>query len=909
MNLGCIINWECRLKKAIFMIGVVFLMAIIFLSKSAYAESATYSWSGTGNNPTVFSTNSLSDIGPSLCSSPYQLKNIEGEMSPKRVCLTTSETVNFGAIYFDSSANFTWVVSFGYDSKMYKFRSPCDRYDSCLYLPDSDTLVVKQYFGNGYPRSLVVYKNFRHRVSKTYNGFIMEYNLDSSNPDYTFSNAEGNPWPIGAFGASDDGKWVAVEFIQRGIELLDLQTLEMKRVTTAAYNYGVGMNPYSEIAVSNGGKQVAVMGLNSGLSVYDVNPDCGDEATDNRLTNGLLITRPCQTMYIDTNNFINRFFYGANPKFNNDGGQLSFYALSYVDQTREVILRANGYGGKKMNYLALGDSFTSGEGETDNNYYLSGTNNNYEKCHVSTRSYPYLVSSMSSLDMTSMKNVACSGATTNDVIGDEILYFGQNGRLGADKLDLNDADKTLSKNEAKLSFIPGRIHQEIFVSEYQPKVITIGIGGNDVGFIDKLNACIGIDICSWASSAEDKEQTAIEIKNLYDKLVQTYQKIHTNSPTSKILAVGYPLVVDDIGYCSLLLGNLLDSTERRFMNEGVMYINQVIESASREVGIGYVGVQNSFGNQALCGSTKPSALNGIKIGDDISLFDNLDWAKVIGQESFHPNSVGHSLVANSIFNFVGNISDFEYCVNGAIVCPNRTSAPEPSTYWIPDVLHNYPTQQIANFVSDSDDSIDNRHKQIDLGENSLAPNSSVNIEVTSDTVSLGQFTATNKGALLANIELPVDIEEGYHTIHLYGVSFSGESIELYQVILHKKPTVIKQESKIDVIDNSSQVTITPTTNLISANDKKEITIPSAGNINDVTVLPANTDSQIAATTPIQTDYDVKGASIELVKPSSLLAVKSNDFFNLPLIIASVFGLLVVIVVGLLGIRLVRKIRA
>jgi len=885
------------LFTVICMIIPVFL---IFCPNTAKAEANAATWSWATNTPEVYSSTAIIDMDPSSCQGVYQMKEIKGENGSKNVCVMAGEKVRLGTYY--SGGNLSAAVSFAYDSKMYKVWGACDRSNSCLYLPGSDTLITKQYLINGYVRSLVVYKNFVSRLKPTINGINLEYNFDATEPDYIFRSSDGYAWPVGGYGASDNGQWLAIEFRQRGIGLLNIKTLEMKRVSIMAFSYGTGYDPTSELAVSNNGEHLAVMGMNSGISIFDVDPNCGDEATDTRMTDVRFIDYPCKAAQINTADFIYRFSNAFHPRFNDDGGELNFYATSYENELREVSLRASGYGGQRLDYLALGDSFTSGEGETDDKYYLPGTNDEFEKCHVSKRSYPYLIANLSNIDMSYMESVACSGATTKDVIGDDIFYPGQGGRLGKNNLKLHDADMTLAKTQAKFSFLPGRIHQLGFVKEYQPKVITIGIGGNDVGFMEKLSACIGTDICSWASSAEDKEQTAIEIKNLYSTLVNTYQEVHNASPKAKIYAFGYPKVIAENGTCSLVLGKLLDSVERRFMNEGVMYINKIVEAAAREVGIGYVDIQDSYGDQVLCGSIKPSAMNGIRTGDDNSISNSLDWAKVIGQESFHPNSLGHSFVANSIIDLVGNISSYQYCVNGATVCPSDTPAPEPSTYWIPDINHNYPTQKIANFVSDSDTPVDNRKKQIVLDDNSLAPNSSVNVEITSNPVSLGQFTANSDGALNVDIDLPVGIEEGYHTVHLYGTSYSGESIELYQVLKYTKPMVVSEKPIGNSFENVVPNTTTqPTVDGISVSKKNKQPIDTVLADNSLAV-------QLGDVAPSYSEQAVKGASIVANKPSMIARVDNNKSLNVnPIVIWGMISLLLIVVSALIA-RLIRKTR-
>jgi lysophospholipase L1-like esterase len=782
---------------------VVFLVisvsiSLILLTKDTIAEvvNGIWSWSST---PIVFSSTPITDTTFSICPTPFQIKKIEGELKLKKVCFTNDQTygnVSFGTVAYEPWRGFIRVVGFKYDSKMYVFHGPCDRYDSCLYMPGSDTLVTKQYLINGFVRSLVVYRNFKNRLTRVNNGVSTEYDFDSTNPDYTFKSGTGYAWPIGGFGAADDGKWLAVEFRERGIGLLNMATLEMKRVSTMSFSYGTGYDPTAEIAVSNGGKQVAVMGANAGFAVFDVDSGCGDIATDERMSAVMNIVKSCKKSPIDVSNFIYRFSTGIDPKFNDDGGELNFYATSYTGEAREVILRAAGNVGQKLDYLALGDSFTSGEGETDDKFYLPGTNDQFEKCHLSTRSYPYVLAGLSGIDPELIKSVACSGAKTDDIVGSDSLYNGQGGRL--DKKYMN-SDQLLAKTQAKYSYIPGRIYQEIFVTENAPQVITIGVGGNDAGLMAKLTTCASSGTCNWANSAKEKEQTALEIKNIFGKLVHTYKKIHEDSPNSKIYVIGYPNIIDASGKCDKITGFLFDNTEKEFIFESVTYLNQVVKAAAKSAGVMYIDVQGSYGNQALCGSESPNAISGVRTGDDSNLINDSDWFKFIGNESFHPNSIGHSLVAKSIHKSVDDLSNYSYCNNGVTICPDDSvSAPEPSSYWIADKYHDYPTQQIASFVYDHEDSTDNKQKDLIVDSYSLLPNSSVNIEITSDPISLGNFTAGSDGSLSANLNLPVDLMEGYHTLHLYGTSYSGEQVELYQVIKYEKPYV-KSDKQISNI--------------------------------------------------------------------------------------------------------------
>lgn len=771
------------------------LFFVVTMPEITGAESVVPDWSWSVAKPEVFSSTIVAGVSSDMCPGSYKLKDIVGQPSAKKVCISEGDLLNFG--FYFSFPSFYYVVSFPYDNKMYPLNTLCGQYDNCLYLPDSDALVTKQYLTNGsIARSLLIYKNFSKRLVRSVDalGATTGYSFNLSNPDYTFGSESGGDWPIIGAGASSNGKWLAVELRDRGIGLLNIETMKMKRISTMAYRYGTGRDVYTEMAVSNDGRQIAIMGINAGMTIFSVDSECGDNGAEGAVWPVMPLVNPCKEATIVQADLIPGFYIASHPRFNDDGGELNFYVTSYIGEERAISLRAAGYGGQKLDYLALGDSFSSGEGESSDSFYLKGTNEKYEKCHVSTRSYPFLLANLSNINPKNMKNVACSGATMGDVVGDDdFKYWGQDERLGLDGLGYNPVDKILSQVEAKMSFLPGRIHQERFVEEYHPEIITIGVGGNDAGFMQKLQACLGLDTCNWATDPIKKEQTAVEIKNLFKVFVNTYNELLYASPSSSMYAVGYPKLVSDSsdnGGCDLITGLMLDNAERQFMNEAVIYLNQIIEAAAKKVGIKYLDIQDSYDDHVLCGSSQPIAVNSIKLGDDISPISQLNWLKFIGQESFHPNPVGHSYAAESIFASVGNILSYNYCANNSVVCPIGVTAPEPSGYWIPENYHNYPILKLANFVFDRVASVDNKQKQIILPSQSLALNSSVIVEINSIPRLLGQFQVTTDGSLDIGVDLPVDLSEGYHTIHVYGTSYSGESVDLYQVIKYMNPAVV-----------------------------------------------------------------------------------------------------------------------
>jgi len=162
------------------------------------------------------------------------------------------------------------------------------------------------------------------------------------------------------------------------------------------------------------------------------------------------------------------------------------------------------YTSTKLQYVAMGDSFSSGESDapffspTD----ISGGN----QCHRSSNAYPEWVSQTSStLSLTDF--TSCSGATT-----DNVLTSGQYNEPAQVKV-LNDATK----------------------------VVTITIGGNDVKFKDFAMACV----LTYCDVGSDAYNTSISLINntLPGALNTTYSTILTDAPNAEVYVVDYPQMV------------------------------------------------------------------------------------------------------------------------------------------------------------------------------------------------------------------------------------------------------------------------------------------------------------------------------------------------------------------------------
>lgn len=148
-----------------------------------------------------------------------------------------------------------------------------------------------------------------------------------------------------------------------------------------------------------------------------------------------------------------------------DGSPDGTFSISFVDASSGAELGTIpvtiACASQSLHYVALGDSYSSGEG---NPPFLASTNTtgrNADQCHRSNVAYPELIDNDPGLHIASYVSRACSGATSAE------LEWG---------FPANHED-------AQVSHITS-----------QTDLVTVGVGGDDVGFKQVLNWCItGLD--------------------------------------------------------------------------------------------------------------------------------------------------------------------------------------------------------------------------------------------------------------------------------------------------------------------------------------------------------------------------------------------------------------------------------
>ena len=223
------------------------------------------------------------------------------------------------------------------------------------------------------------------------------------------------------------------------------------------------------------------------------------------------------------------------------------------------------------NYVALGDSYSAGVGA--GSYYSSSGS-----CDRSSNAYSVLWDNANA--PSSFTFDACSGATTADVVNSQVSVLSSSTTL-----------------------------------------VSITIGGNDVGFSNTMETCVLDSTSSCVSAVNSAE---VEAKTqLPGELDNALNAIASHAPNAKVVVMDYPDLYD-LSKSSTCIG--LSTTDRTDLNQAADLLDNEIQSAAARHGDTFGDVRSFFSGHEICDSS--SWLHSVNILD-------ID-------ESYHPTSSGQS---------------------------------------------------------------------------------------------------------------------------------------------------------------------------------------------------------------------------------------------------------------------------
>lgn len=584
------------------------------------------------------------------------------------------------------------------------------------------------------------------------------YRLNPIADNQYLRDSAGNKITIRTTGYSSGGTWMVVYADGLGLLRINTLTHAMLLFDMQKYNFDLGFIPGIEFAISDDGNTVVRSG--SGLhpvttKVFDLS-GCQSAPF---VMNANNITAGCRSRDVQTDLTTDHLGYDFmfNMRFIGDGngvrGTAAIRNSNGVDEYYSATYSVAGHTPPQVTYLALGDSFSSGEGETDDSYYIDGTKSPDEGngCHLSIRSYPYLAAQTLGLS-NSFHSVACSGARY-----DPDYTAPQHRNIPVD---------TPSRD-----WIPGLKAQEQFVSNSSPNIVTISMIGNDIGFVDKLSSClIGTEPCFHFR--ESRMGVANEIYNKFDDLFNLYTDIKNRSASgAKIYVLGYPQLFSGTDDCDPNV--YLDPEERAVARGMTTYLNAVIKAATIKAGVQYIDVENTFAGHQQCEAGK-KAENGLAGGDDI--------AGILGNESYHPNAYGHELLRDAL---LVQSDDFNRAM--PIASP-MTSAPYTESVAYNNFIGDAPTAgsalQLGKYWGEQTVGVFVKGTKVIFNPTGVLLQASSPFVATfhSDPVTAGTIYTDELGNLSGEITVPESLPTGFHALHLYGKDIAGQDIDLYRTV-------------------------------------------------------------------------------------------------------------------------------
>lgn len=272
-------------------------------------------------------------------------------------------------------------------------------------------------------------------------------------------------------------------------------------------------------------------------------------------------------------------------------------------------------------YVALGDSYTAG-------MKIAPQVGEPGACYRSGANYPSLVAKALSLAAGQFKDVSCSGARTGDLTGPQKVADGTNPA----QLDALTADTRL---------------------------VTLGIGGNDAGFMEVVTECAKenlVDILKGvitdsgdrisdspcrdryaAGNGTDEVQRKVDAAG--DRIGQVLQDVKKRSPKAKVYVIGYPgLLPADPASCLPVLGNAVAASDLSFLAEKQQQLNGMLKKRAEAAGAVFVDLAG------------PSA------GHDMCAGEDRRWVEpplpAQGLAPIHPNAKGQEAVSGVVLKAI-----------------------------------------------------------------------------------------------------------------------------------------------------------------------------------------------------------------------------------------------------------------
>ncbi|TCJ33737.1 SGNH/GDSL hydrolase family protein [Parafrankia sp. BMG5.11] len=214
-------------------------------------------------------------------------------------------------------------------------------------------------------------------------------------------------------------------------------------------------------------------------------------------------------------------------------------------------------------YVALGDSYTAGPGIPSQIGEPGG-------CDRSDRNYPTLIAENLDLEESDFTDMSCSGATIADLSSPQSTGDGV--------------------NPAQFSALSATT-----------RLVTIGIGGNDIGFTSVVNQCVRAGVlynalaggtsnyapCKRKYVSAGTDEVHEKIQAAGQQLSVALGEITRRAPQADVYIVGYPAILptDGVG-CARTMG--LTTGDITYLRQKEQELNTMLQQQAEAAGAGYI---------------------------------------------------------------------------------------------------------------------------------------------------------------------------------------------------------------------------------------------------------------------------------------------------------------------------------
>jgi len=281
-------------------------------------------------------------------------------------------------------------------------------------------------------------------------------------------------------------------------------------------------------------------------------------------------------------------------------------AAAWFDGPAAITLSSSAPGTLNGAFVALGDSFAAGD--------LIPRSPSGTPAGCLRSSHSYGADAAAALGMTRYVNAACTGATTADMTRPQSVLLGT--------------------NPPQLSFLAP-----------DDSVVTLTIGGDDIGFLGILETCANLGLtdlfgnpCQRHYTNGGTDQLLAAINATAPKVAGVLQQIHARAPGARVLLVGYPDILPSTGDgCWPLVPFAFGDVP--YLRTIEIDVNQMLASAAAADGATFVDTYTATTGHDACQPASVKDVEGL--------------LPTSPAYPFHPNQRGQQIMADQVLAALG----------------------------------------------------------------------------------------------------------------------------------------------------------------------------------------------------------------------------------------------------------------